>query len=631
MRNAVQRILFSSLLAIIAGCNGGGHDGPASTDSPASTGPLADARPDLKAAENTVVQLSGVGSSNQKSVSFAWTQISGPTVALSNTAIANPTFVMPTVPNGVKSAIELRLTVTDSTGSTASDTTHIAWASSAFVLYVGQDPATRMNGVFAYDPELNVQRLLGGPFSTIQYVGSPTAAPNGSRVVYPLVPDLVAGTAELYSVRPDGTGAVKLNSPLGGSGAQFVTWSPDSSRIAYAEVGPGSSDLMTVLPDGLGRMRLSDQVYAGSWLWTPDGSQLAFLRSDIASGRSELHVSKPDGSEHTTLTAAGKMRLSSASQAWSPDGRWLAYEETEELNGGFVLYTVRTAAQQSARIGPVNPGWSWSPKSAYFVFHYAGYLYAMRPDGTELVNLTKPVASREPFPYAWSPDGSKIAFKLNQDFQLDDLYTVRPDGQVLVRLNPTTGVVSFAWAPDGSRIVYLGPRTPGGPLEIFSVRPDSSSHTRLNRDLPSGGGVIDFRWAPDSSRILFLARQDNANLQELYSVRPDGTDLVKLNSTLFVPPGIQQAGVWSPDSSRIAYTIKADLYSTQMHTVRPDGSGRVAIDVGNVSLMSSRPWAADSSRILYWSDAGLRVALPDSPGGVAVDAFRTVTYPRWVP
>src|SRR4029077_5215446 len=166
--------------------------------------------------------------------------------------------------------------------------------------------------------------------------------------------------------------------------------------------------------------------------------------------------------------------------------------------------------------GPVNPGWSWSPNSSYLLVRLYGYVYTMRPDGTEPVNLTE-LTLLGISQTAWSPDSSKIAFTAPYTYYSlgpYDLWTIRPDGDALVRLNPTTGVTSFAWAPDGSRIVYLGPRAPGGPLEIFSVRPDSSSHTRLNRDLPSGGGVIDFRWAPDSSRILFLARQDNANLQE---------------------------------------------------------------------------------------------------------------------
>jgi dipeptidyl aminopeptidase/acylaminoacyl peptidase len=263
------------------------------------------------------------------------------------------------------------------------------------------------------------------------------------------------------------------------------------------------------------------------------------------------------------------------------------------------------------------------------VGYYSGYLWAMRPDGADLVNLTKPVAYREPFEWAWSPDGSKIAFMLNQDFAPYDLWTVRPDGDLLVRLNPTTGVAQFAWAPDGSRILYLA-RNPGGPLELFSVRPDASGHTRLNRDLPSGGAVLGFWWAAVSSRIMFLAQQDAANLRELFSVRPDGTDLVKLNGPLFVPPGVLQVRL-APDSSRIAYTIMPDQHSTQIQTVRPDGSGRVGIDTGNLSLSGIQPWSSDGFWLLYPSDVGLRVALSDVPGSAPLDPVRTVSSERWVP
>ena len=93
-----------------------------------------------------------------------------------------------------------------------------------------------------------------------------------------------------------------------------------------------------------------------------------------------------------------------------------------------MLYTVRPRAQQDALIGASQTYWDWSPTSSHLLVHMAGYLYAMRPDGSELVNLTKPIAFREFVASAWAPDGSRVAFRLNQDFAEYDLYSVHPNG-----------------------------------------------------------------------------------------------------------------------------------------------------------------------------------------------------------
>ena len=142
---------MSGSLAIIAACHGG--DG----SSPTSNGPTANAGPDVSVDEKSVVQLLGGGSSNTDPVTFAWTQVSGQTVVLSNTAIANPTFAMPTVPIGVTADIELRLTVTDSAGAMASDTIRITGLSSDYVVYIGEEVAAPLTGLFAFDAETGVQ------------------------------------------------------------------------------------------------------------------------------------------------------------------------------------------------------------------------------------------------------------------------------------------------------------------------------------------------------------------------------------------------------------------------------------------------------------------------------------------
>jgi hypothetical protein len=85
--------------------------------------PVADAGPDQKVSEGAVVTLQGSNSTDADNgiVSYRWQQTGGPTVQLSSTSAADPTFTAPDVgPGGA--ALTFRLTVTDGLQATASDT-----------------------------------------------------------------------------------------------------------------------------------------------------------------------------------------------------------------------------------------------------------------------------------------------------------------------------------------------------------------------------------------------------------------------------------------------------------------------------------------------------------------------------
>lgn len=98
-----------------------------------NTPPTADAGPDQTVNPGAVVTLDGSGSSDfDGSLSaYAWTQISGPTVALSNTAVVQPTF---TAPSSVEaSVLVFGLIVTDDEGTPSTqDTVNISVGAMSF-------------------------------------------------------------------------------------------------------------------------------------------------------------------------------------------------------------------------------------------------------------------------------------------------------------------------------------------------------------------------------------------------------------------------------------------------------------------------------------------------------------------
>jgi len=97
----------------------------------ANSPPTANAGPNQTVGENVTVTLDASNSSDPDGdiASYAWAQIDGPEVTLSDASAIQPTFTSPIVPVG-GAALTFELTVTDSTGLTATATTivNVTWS-----------------------------------------------------------------------------------------------------------------------------------------------------------------------------------------------------------------------------------------------------------------------------------------------------------------------------------------------------------------------------------------------------------------------------------------------------------------------------------------------------------------------
>src|SRR6266542_537102 len=120
-------------------------------------------------------------------------------------------------------------------------------------------------------------------------------------------------------------------------------WSPDGTRIVYdSESREGGQGIWVVNADGSEATKLIDDGSVPAW--SPDGTRIAFARPDLGEmvwyGRGArgtpfyLYVMDADGTNIQRLTDG---QFSDYSPAWSPDGTQIAFVRNDREGAGLFV------------------------------------------------------------------------------------------------------------------------------------------------------------------------------------------------------------------------------------------------------------------------------------------------------
>ena len=256
-------------------------------------------------------------------------------------------------------------------------------------------------------------------------------------------------------------------------------------------------------------------------------------------GSTAIYLMKPDGTDKRCLVdTAGP----DASPAWSPDGRWVAFQ------GG-------TAEQED--------------------------IFTVRADGTGLRQLTD-TREWEEMP-VWSPDGQRIAYARSRNIN-EPPWTIRlmsangaHDAPILSSGHGIIWAEMRDWAPDGQTLLIATDN--GGGTDLVQMDPNGANMRPLrSAEGDFGGGAV---YAPDGRSMVFQADLDGGCI---YSSDPVARHLVRL--THGCSTGVTLT--WSPDGKQILWAGSdggADLES-----MLRDGSQRQTIvDSGDVAHPDWQP------------------------------------------
>jgi Tol biopolymer transport system component len=203
------------------------------------------------------------------------------------------------------------------------------------------------------------------------------------------------------------------------------------------------------------RLTSDDDLHAS---WSPDGSHLVFVRRSAVDRSIRLHVLDLASRGTIPITPPD---MSVYRPAWSPDGRWIAFD-------GF-------GGDPDGEQEPVPSG-----------------IYLVRPDGSQLHRITDDRFASPDMP-TWSPDGRSLVFASNLKDGADgyrpgwDLFRIERDGSGLTNVtrtaDPGSSEFPIGWLENGNLLIAVSP-------DVVRSGQDQPSQTGAWLEITTNGDTV---------------------------------------------------------------------------------------------------------------------------------------------
>jgi len=214
--------------------------------------------------------------------------------------------------------------------------------------------------------------------------------PHTTKIVY----STGSWNGNIFTINSDGTGKTQLT--FDGKSV-FPSWSPDLSKIAYYSYDPVNYEWYLKVMDSDGSNQITLTQATGNYLppeWSSDGSEIAYLYGTSWDNQSIWIVNVSSPSQKTEVVSG--IYGSDCGMTFSPDAQKIAYViwwdgNNPDNKGLWVVHRDGTGKQQ---IYQGDMAWEkviWAENDRIY-FAADGYIYSIKPDGTDLVQESLKIA-----------------------------------------------------------------------------------------------------------------------------------------------------------------------------------------------------------------------------------------------
>jgi Tol biopolymer transport system component len=279
-----------------------------------------------------------------------------------------------------------------------------------------------------------------------------------------------------------------------------------------------------------------------------------------------LFTANPDGSNVRQVTRPRRGVIDQEAD-WSPNGRMIAFERRLPCpaagrkngldNTCTLVYTMKRDGKALKPLATCDFGESchgvhtpaWSPAGSKIAFRLSlsdsryvesfnlnAGIWIANADGSDRRQITQvtPGASWDSGPQ-WSPDGTKLVFvRADLERKADAVFTVNVDGTALFQVTPwdLNGGDGPDWSPDGKWLLFRsGPKD--GSSNVYKSHPDGSGLTNLTRQRPSGFHYLSSSFSPDG-RMITTARTPGVGREgaaDVFVMNANGSKLRPVTQT----------------------------------------------------------------------------------------------------
>ena len=229
-------------------------------------------------------------------------------------------------------------------------------------------------------------------------------------------------TDQIWTVNPDGT------SPTNVSNSdrldEFGNFTADGTKIAFDQ-WDSQNQIWSMSSDGSAQANLTNNSDVEDSLAapSPDGTQIAFVRSNPDTDNDEIWVMNADGSNQHLLVPPDPNQ-SDENPNWSPDGTKIVFARGDG-DSTSQIYVANADGSGTPQNLSNNSDWdadpNWSPDGTRIAFEkYVadgdgnGQIWVMNADGSSPHVIISGATENDEAP-AWAPDGTQIAYQHNDD------------------------------------------------------------------------------------------------------------------------------------------------------------------------------------------------------------------------